>query len=219
MAGEFHKLLNAVAEGKAGVQAIWDYQAADRAKFPSYAYHLNFTSNHDENSWNGTEFERMGELAEPLWVVAATFEGAPLVYSGQEEPLKRRLAFFEKDDIGFRDFKMAPVFRRFLQLKHANAALWNGEAGAVAQRVTTEENNDRLLAFTRAKGDAKVVVLVNLENKLNPITLTGGFTAGEYYDVLTGDKQALNVGSHWQLRPHQYRVFSSLAPDGAERAE
>jgi glycosidase len=46
-----------------------------------------FTSNHDENSWNGTEYEKYGEMAKPLAVFSATWDGVPLMYSGQELPL------------------------------------------------------------------------------------------------------------------------------------
>ena len=53
---------------------------------------MYFTSNHDENSWNGTEFERMGPDYAALFVLAATAQGGmPLLYTGQEAGLNRRL--------------------------------------------------------------------------------------------------------------------------------
>ena len=167
----FHQLLNRIAEGEEAdpVQAIWAYQAQDTAEFAPYAYHLNFTSNHDENSWNGTEYERMGELADALWVVCATFEGAPLVYSGQEEPLKRRLAFFEKDDIGFGDYAKADFFRTFLELKDATTALHNGEAGALAQRV--DAGAEGVLAYKRTDTNGGILVAVNLGDGRQSVNL------------------------------------------------
>lgn len=57
-----------------------------------------FTTNHDENSWNGTEYEKYGDFALALAVFSATWNGVPLLYSGQELPMKtKRLEFFEKD--------------------------------------------------------------------------------------------------------------------------
>ena len=70
-----------------------------RLKPGMYGFHMNFTSNHDENSWNGTEMERMGDARFAMAVMASTIEGMPLVYNGQETSLDRRLAFFEKDEI------------------------------------------------------------------------------------------------------------------------
>ena len=59
-----------------------------------------FTTNHDENTWNGTEYEKYGEMAKALAVFSATWNGVPLMYNGQELPLlNKRLEFFEKDPI------------------------------------------------------------------------------------------------------------------------
>ena len=58
-----------------------------------------FTSNHDENSWNGSEYEKYGDAAKALAVHSCTWQGIPLVYSGQELPNKKRLKFFDKDVI------------------------------------------------------------------------------------------------------------------------
>ena len=212
---EFHQLLNKLAEGGANADSVWAYQARDTATFPPYAYHLNFTSNHDENSWNGTEFERMGAHADAMWVVAATFEGAPLIYSGQEEPLKRRLAFFEKDDIGFRAYAKTDFFRRFLTLKHQLEALHNGRAGALASRVTLAVDDPQVLAYTRARGGEGIVVAVNLAGKSKTVQLAGGFAPGRYYDVMTGQTVALQLGSALELPAAGFRALSTLSPDVA----
>lgn len=56
-----------------------------------------FTTNHDENSWNGTEYEKYGDMAKALAVFSCTWSGVPLLYSGQELPLKtKRLKFLTK---------------------------------------------------------------------------------------------------------------------------
>ena len=60
---------------------------------------MYFTTNHDENTWDGTVFDRLGDAHKTLQVLAATMDGMPLVYSGQEAANKKRLAFFEKDEI------------------------------------------------------------------------------------------------------------------------
>lgn len=161
----FHQLLNKVAEGEAGVEELWQWQENDLEQYPPYAIHLNFTTNHDENSWNGTEYERMGALADAFWIVCATFNGTPLIYSGQEEPLKRRLAFFEKDDIAFSAFAKTSFFKTMLSLKRVHPALRNGSAGAVAKRLMTSTEHPDLFAYSRSSDEHHVVVLVNLGDK------------------------------------------------------
>jgi hypothetical protein len=69
-----------------------------------------FTTNHDENTWNGTEYEKYGLIAKPLAVFSATWNGVPLLYSGQELPNMKRLEFFEKDVINWNGESMSDVY-------------------------------------------------------------------------------------------------------------
>lgn len=208
----FHQLLNRIAEGQEDdpVEAIWAYQASDTAEFAPYAYHLNFTTNHDENSWNGTEYERMGAYADAMWVVCATFEGAPLIYSGQEEPLRRRLAFFEKDDIGFGEYAKADFFAELLRLKEVNRALHSGAAGGLAERVgLTGSNAEGVLAYRRARDGDRVVVLANLSTTSAEVALAPDIPTGGLTDVYSGE--TLSPDGPFALEPGDYRVFADPA--------
>ena len=99
-AWRLHHLLNEVASGKSGAPALDAYFAADDSLYPRDAFRMAFTSNHDENSWNGTEFERMGANHLPAFVLAATSQRSmPLLYTGQEAGLNKRLRFFERDTV------------------------------------------------------------------------------------------------------------------------
>ena len=207
---EFHQLLNRIAEGEEDdpVGAIWDYQMKDTAEFAPYAYHLNFTSNHDENSWNGTEFERMGDLADALWVVCATFEGAPLIYSGQEEPLRKRLAFFEKDDIGFGDFAKADFFKTFLALKDRTTALHNGLAGARARRIELGDGAEGILAYSRMDEAGGIAVFVNLDDEPYTLDNVGDLPDGPWVNVVTSANVTLGNGeTTLRLNPSEFIVL------------
>jgi alpha-amylase len=83
-----------------------------------------FTSNHDENSWNGTEYEKYGEMALPLAVFSCTWKGLPLLYSGQELPNLKRLLFFDKDVIEWNDeLKLHHFYKLLLELHSTHPAL------------------------------------------------------------------------------------------------
>ncbi|MDC0355497.1 alpha-amylase family glycosyl hydrolase, partial [Flavobacteriaceae bacterium] len=60
---------------------------------------MNFTSNHDENTWAGTVFDRYGKGAKTFGALTYFLPGMPLIYNGQEYGLEKRLEFFEKDFI------------------------------------------------------------------------------------------------------------------------
>jgi glycosidase len=127
---------------------------------PGDCYKLMFTSNHDENSWNGTEYEKYGDAAKALAVLCCTYRAMPLIYSGQELPNIRRLKFFDKDVI---EWKEEPALHQFyqtlLQERDQSNAL---KYGSVEMLHTSE--NDKVLGFIRRHEDQEVLVLLNLSS-------------------------------------------------------
>ncbi len=159
-AWELHHLLNSLAQGSKSVQDLKDYTARDAARFPKEAFRLTFTSNHDENSWSGTEFEREGKAADACAVLCATLPGSQLlVYTGQEIGLDRRLEFFEKDPITDWSANEHTVFwKKLIDLKHNNPALAAGEKGG---DMLWWEAAEGIVAFSREVPGNKVIVIAN----------------------------------------------------------
>ena len=159
-AWELHHLLNSLAQGRKTVADLKDYIARDAARFPKEAFRLTFTSNHDENSWSGTEFEREGDAANACAVLCFTLPGSqPLVYTGQEIGLSRRLAFFEKDPItDWYPNEYTTFWKKLIELKHGNPALAAGEKGGPIEYIDAP---DGIIAFSRAVKGNKVVVAAN----------------------------------------------------------
>ena len=159
-AWELHHLLNSLAQGRKTVADLKDYIARDAARFPKEAFRLTFTSNHDENSWSGTEFEREGDAANACAVLCFTLPGSqPLIYTGQEIGLSRRLEFFEKDPItDWFPNEYTTFWKQLVNLKHNNPALAAGEKGGPIEYIDAP---DGVVAFSRAVKGNKVVVLAN----------------------------------------------------------
>ncbi|GAA4728783.1 alpha-amylase family glycosyl hydrolase [Flavisolibacter ginsenosidimutans] len=121
-----------------------------------------FTSNHDENSWNGTEYEKYGELAKALAVFSCTWPGLPLIYSGQELPNQKRLQFFEKDTIDWQpDCAHHLFYKNLFDLKKSNSAL----AVDASLQVLRSDAGEKVLVFKRSKGDKEVVVALNFSSE------------------------------------------------------
>ena len=159
-AWELHHLLNGLAQGSKTVQDLKDYVAKDAEAFPKEAFRLTFTSNHDENSWAGTEFERMGAAAGACAVLCFTLPNSqPLIYTGQEIGLDRRLEFFEKDPIDWSTSgnEYTQFWTSLVDLKHNNRALDAGERGG--KIVWWETVHEGLVAFHREVKGNKVIVL------------------------------------------------------------
>ena len=162
-AWELHHLLNSLAQGRKTVADLKDYVTRDAARFPKEAFRLTFTSNHDENSWSGTEFEREGAAANACAVLCFTLPGSqPLIYTGQEIGLSRRLEFFEKDPItDWSANEYTTFWKKLVDLKHDNPALAAGEKGGDIVWWEIPEGLDGIVAFHREVKGNKVIVLAN----------------------------------------------------------
>ncbi len=152
--------LKALAQGgpATALQAWWTQR---QAQYPADAYRIAFTSNHDINSWHGTDTGTFGPAFEAMAVLAATLPGMPLVYGGQEAVLDRQIAFFERDPITWRGEPLSAFYTRLLQAKKTHPALAHGETGGTLAWLPVEDA-ERSLAFTRVAGERRVTVRVNL---------------------------------------------------------
>lgn len=203
---KLHHITNDVAKKKANANNIQQYFDELEHTFPRSAFRMNFTSNHDENSWAGTEFERLGDGAQTFAVLMATLPGMPLIYTGQEAALDRRLEFFERDPVDWKDYPLQEFYRTLNNLKRRNKALWTGDFGGPLQRINTNEN-EAVYAFTRTKENNAVFVVLNLSAEPVQIVLEGEDYAGRYKNVFQGSTITINLNHTMELKPWEYRVY------------
>ena len=161
-AWELHHMLNAIARGEKNIPELLEYIEKDAQRHPADAFRLMFTSNHDENSWAGTEFERMGDAAKLMAVLTFTLpNGQPLIYTGQEMGWNKRFEFFEKDHIpAWEENEYTDFYKWLIALRHDNPALAAGDKGGKFEVLSTE---DSTLVFTRTLPENKVTVKVQLK--------------------------------------------------------
>ena len=154
--------MGAIARGEKGVAELKEYIAKDAANTPAEAFRLMFTSNHDENSWAGTEFERMGDAAKVMAMLTFTLpNGQPLIYTGQEMGWNKRFEFFEKDHIpAWEVNEYAEFYKSMTTLRHNNKALSAGERGGKIEYI--EDVPQGVFAFKRTVEGNTVTVYANL---------------------------------------------------------
>ena len=207
---EMHHILCDVAQGRRRVWDLRNYIYADRGRYPQSAMRLMFTSNHDENSWNGSEFARFGAAAEIM--AALTFvlpQSLPLIYTGQEYGYDHSFAFFDKDPMPLQqDNRFTSLYRRLCALKHSNSALRSADAGG----SFTEINNnapDCMITFVRETADNRVVALMNLSPYNVLSDYRTGIYAGEYRDAMTGERYVLNEHVWGDTPAWSYRILTT----------
>lgn len=200
--------VRAIADGDANAGALRSYYAWNTKSYRADAMRLLFVTNHDQNAWDGTEFERFGGALDVAVVLSVLSEGIPLVYNGQEAGNERRLAFFDHDPIEWREHPMGELYRRLIALKKANSALWNGTWGAPMVEVRTSKPS-RVLAFTRRSvtSDDAVLVVANLSPQRRSVALTDGPYRGTWTDFTTGNRVKLKENAGVDLGKWGYRVL------------
>lgn len=208
---EMHHLLNDVAQQRVRVTALRDWLRADRGRYPRSAMRLAFTSNHDENSWNGSEFARMGAargiMAAFTFVVPG---GLPLIYTGQEVGYDHSFAFFDRDPIpaeSYRANAYTEFYRRLTELRHANPALAAGGRGGDMVEISNNAE-DCLMTFVREVPGNQVVAVMNLSPYAIETDYYTGIYAGMYTDALTGRPSELRGHVVEPMGPWCYRILT-----------
>lgn len=167
---------------------------------------LWFTSNHDENSWNGSEYEKYGDAAKALAVHSFTWEGIPLIYSGQEMPNLKRLEFFEKDAIEWTGkYQLQDFYKTLLSLRKSNPALRAGDEAATTTWLRSHTN--AVLAYLRRNEDRKVIVVLNMSRHSQVFNVESEDVQGVYKDVFNGTTHDFSNQRSIDLQPWEYRVF------------
>lgn len=206
-AWEMHHTMNRVAKGEQGPAAVFEQFEAESEWFPAHAYRMMFTSNHDENSWNGTEFVRLGDGVKTFAVLASTLYGMPLVYNGQEYGNPKALDFFEKDLVQRPDTSFFGFYKTLLNLNRTNHALFNGVHGGVPFRIATS-NDAQVLAYVRESGVHKVVVVLNLSPEPAVVSIRTPHLNGTFTEVFSDTKAVISGSKEYALAPWEYVVYA-----------
>lgn len=168
-----YDLFRGVAAGTKTARDLASSVVADRAEYPANALRMVFTSNHDKNSWVASDAEAWGDRRKTFAALSFLLPGMPLIYSGQEAGLERRLAFFEKDPLAWNSLPYEDVYKGLLRLKATHPALANGPDGG---RFEVVEADDQLLVFRRISGPHRLTAAFNLGPRSRPLRAVDGLS-------------------------------------------
>ncbi|TFW28829.1 alpha-amylase family glycosyl hydrolase [Duganella callida] len=198
--------LRAIAEGKADATSLYTYYAWNQKFYPKQAYRMLYTTNHDKNAWDGTEFEIFGPAVDAAIAFSFVSEGIPLIYNGQEAGNRKRLAFFERDTLQWQASPYTALYHDLLALKKQNTALWNGEWGATMEQVPNSLPK-QVFSFVRQNARDKVFAVFNLSAQPVQASFRDDLHFGRYRDFSTGAVLQIDAQTRFQMAPWSYKIM------------
>jgi alpha-amylase len=168
---------------------------------------MYFTSNHDENTWNGNGAEKYGAMLKCLSVFSCTWNGIPMIYSGEEMPNQKRLQFFEKDAIDWNgEYKLHDFYKTLLTLHTKNAALRSADAAVTTFHIITDGGKN-IMAFLRKNDFCEVLVFLNLSNEATGFTIKDQLINNIYRNVFDKTNNHLQPDTFIKMQAWEYLVF------------
>ena len=175
-----------------------------QADYPYGAYMMNMITNHDLNSWEGTEFERLGDYVPAFAVLSYTLPGMPLIYTGQEVGLNRAFEFFVKDkapDWTRNDW--TSFYTDLNALKHSRPEL--SADASTGSLITYRTTSPDILVFERRNGNSRTVTGVNLGKLPAPVTFTGMRPDTKGMKAIIAESEHNDIPE--SLQPGQYFIL------------
>ena len=175
----------------------------------NHSQKLMFTTNHDENSWNGTEYEKYGDAAKAFAVFTSTWRGIPLIYSGQELPNYKRLKFFDKDQIEWTNempalhnfYKALLMLRKRCNVFHCAADLLLLETG----------QTDKIVAYLSKFNNQKALMLFNFSDSDRvAFSISHAELQDRFQNIFSGITFDFGKDLSFEMQPWQYIVYEKI---------
>jgi len=173
------------------------------SRYPIGSKKLLYTSNHDENTDAGTEYEKYGIAAKAMAVFTCTWPGIPLIYSGQEKPNTKRLAFFEKDFIDWDgEVELKDFYKTLLCIRKKNLALQES-----ASVLMLDSHHPDVLVYLCRRQQDKVLVLLNFSKEEASFYIDHPALPGSYSDLFSGSKAEVTRKQRFSFKGGEFAVF------------
>lgn len=202
----WNEAVHRITMGKTNVNSLYIYYSWNEKAFPHDAMRMLFVSNHDKNAWEGTEFEQFGDGLEAAIVLSVISEGMPLIYNGQEAGNPKRLEFFERDPIVWREHPLGELYKRLVALKKTNTALWNAKWGPRMINVPNSAPTT-VLSFVRQNEHDKVFAVFNFSDTDQVVSFHETLYHGSYTSFFRGQQLSLDADSRIELPAWGYAVY------------
>jgi glycosidase len=206
-AWSWNETVHNICQEKADVNGLYVYYSWNESAFPDNSMRMTFVSNHDKNAWDGTMFEQFGDGLEAAIALSVVGEGMPLVYNGQEAGNAKRLEFFEKDAIVWKEHEIGTLYHDLFELMKENTALWHAKWGSRMVKVPNNHESD-VFSFVRQNEKDKVFAVFNFSNEEKEVSFQESLYHGSYKEFRNETQVQFNADTKFTLAPWSYKIFT-----------
>lgn len=202
----WYDAVHKITQGNADTFALYIYYSWNESAFPHDAYRMTFVTNHDKNAWENTMYEAFGDGLHAAIALSVVGEGMPLIYNGQEAGNAKRLEFFEKDPIVWKQDEIGELYQKLFALLNENQALWHGTDGGKMIKVPNDKEG-KVLSFVRQKDENKVFAVFNFSAETQEVSFQDELFTGVYTEFKTVDRAVLNQDLKLEMEPWSYLIY------------
>lgn len=205
-AWSWNETLHELAHGRCSLDRLRKYYSWNERAWPQSAYRMTFVSNHDKNAWDGTQREQFGAALEACIALSVIGEGMPLIHNGQEAGESKRLAFFEKDPIEWKEHPIGDLYKSLIKLKKSKSYLGNGEFG---ERMIQVPNScmEQVFSFVRMNQDDKVFVVINFSDRPVTVNFIESLHVGTLQHWERDESMEFSSDTSLTLKPWQFEIW------------
>ncbi len=205
-AWSWNETVHKICKGEADVNGLYVYYSWNESAFPENSMRMTFVSNHDKNAWEGTMWEQFGDGLEAAIALSVVGEGVPLIYNGQEAGNKKRLEFFEKDAIQWKEHPIGDLYKKLFNLMKSNTALWHAKWGSRMIKVPNNFENE-VFSFVRKNSNDKVFAVFNFSKENKFVKFKETLFYDNYREFDTDKSVKLDENSKIELTPWSYKIY------------
>lgn len=184
----FYSTLKGIFTGTQAPSSLLITNTSENATLIAGAEKVRYSTNHDVNSSDGPPITlyngKQGSMA--AFVLAATMNGVPLIYGGQEVGNTKTLNIFNNDPIDWTtNPDMTTEYKRIIAFRSGSEALKTG--------ALTAYNNTDIIAYEKVSATDDVLVLVNARNTTVSYLVPAALQNTNWVNGLTNKPLTLNT--------------------------
>ena len=165
---------------------------------------LNFVSTHDKNAWNGSARERFQDAQHAIMASNYLLPGLPLIYSGVEYDLEKRLLFFEKDSFPKLAGETFRLLKKLGDLKQKHPSLNSGQ-NAGSLNIINTSLGEKILAFERVKQADTIVFIANFSK--DHVGFTSNYN-GKFKRFSDEKTKKLSFSYEYRMKPWEFWILT-----------